>query len=279
MAEGFSIRVARPSDKRGVRALCAAIWSGDYVTEVFDDWVKDRRGRLWVAIADDRVVGVAKLTVMPSREAWLHALRVHPKYRRRGIASALFEHRLERARLLGARIARLDTGEDNVAVHRLMRRHRFHRVERINYFHAAPTAADPPRRLQPRELDAAWRLARGRIFHEDYTARALTRADIARSIRARTSYGVGEAGRPGAIAIAERQRANGWMGRSRLRIRLMAGTRPAMRELLVALRGEARVARVDRAGISPPDELWAVARAAGYRRRWNGAMHVFERRL
>jgi ribosomal-protein-alanine N-acetyltransferase len=262
-----------------VRALCAAIWSDDYVRDVFDDWVKDRRGRLWLATVDDRIAAVAKLTVFATREAWLHALRVHPAFRRRGIATALLEHRLDRARRLGARTARLDTAEDNVAVHRLMRQHGFHRIERINYFHARPSAHEPPRRLGAIEIDAAWRLARGRIFHEDYTARALTRADVARAIRARAAYAAGEPGRPSAIAIAEPQRPNRWMGRSRLRIRFVAGSRSATRELLVALRGEARVARMDRAGIAPPDELWPVVRAAGYRRRWHEAMHVFERRL
>jgi ribosomal protein S18 acetylase RimI-like enzyme len=273
------IRAALPSDERGVREVCRRIWPDDYVPEVFRDWVKDRRGRLWVALEDDRVVAVAKLTVMPSREAWLHALRVHPKYRRRGIATALLEHRLARARRLGARVARLDTAEDNVAVRRLMRRYGFRRVEVIDYYHASPTRHEPPRLARASETDVLWRLARGRLFHEDYVARGIVRSDIARAIRARQCFAVGDVGRPRAFAIAVAQHANRWMGRSRLRIRLVAGARPAMRELLVALRGLARVAAVDRAGIAPPTEQWPLVRAAGFRRRWHEAMYVFEHRL
>ena len=279
MAEGFSIRAARPSDKRGVKALCARIWPDDYVPEVFDDWVRDRRGRLWVAVATECVIGVAKLTVMGEREAWLHALRVDPDHRKRGVATALLAHRLARARHLGARVARLDTAEDNVAIHRLMRRNGFRRVERIKYYHARPTSDDPPRLVRARELAEAWRLSRGRLFHEDYVARALARSDIARAIRRRECFAVGPPGRPSAVAIAAAQRRSRWMGRSRLRIRLVAGARSDVRELLVALRGQARVARVDRAGIAPPSELWSVVSAAGYRRRWHEAMDVFERRL
>src|SRR5436305_1450812 len=122
------IRAAQPRDKRAVRDLCDRIRRGDYVPSVFDDWVRDRRGRLWVALVAGRVVAVAKLTLLGDREAWLHALRVDPRFQRRGVATALVEHRLARARGFGARVARLDTSEDNVAIHRLMRRYAFRRV-------------------------------------------------------------------------------------------------------------------------------------------------------
>ena len=41
----FRIRAAQPKDKRAVRALCARIWSDDYIPSQFDDWVRDRRGK------------------------------------------------------------------------------------------------------------------------------------------------------------------------------------------------------------------------------------------
>ena len=109
------IRAAQPGDRRAVRALCARIWSDDYVPRAFDTWVRDREGRLWVATLDRQVIGIAKLTLSRDREAWLHGLRVDPRYRRRGVATALLHHRLERSRRLGARVARLDTAEDNIA--------------------------------------------------------------------------------------------------------------------------------------------------------------------
>src|SRR5256885_10460164 len=105
----FAIRAARPSDKRAVRALCARIWADDYVSDVFDDWVRDRKGRLWVAVEGDRLIGVAKLTVHPSGDSWLHGLRVDPERRRRGVATALLEHRLARGRRLRAPGAPLHT--------------------------------------------------------------------------------------------------------------------------------------------------------------------------
>ena len=255
------------------------LWSDDYILGVFDDWVRDRRGRLWVAVEDGRVVAVAKLTVMPSREAWLHALRVDPDHQRRGIGTALLEHRLARAKRLGARVARLDTAEDNVAVHRLMRRYGFRRIAAFTVYGGSPKRSEPPRHLRASEVDAAWRLARGNLFHEDYVTRMVARSDIGRAVRAGHAFAVGDVGRPRAVAIVERHPPDRWFGRSQLRMRVIAGTRPATGVLLVALRGEARASRAGRITFEAPVAQWTAAQAGGYRRRWNDSMHVFEKRL
>src|SRR5258708_32471739 len=72
----FRSRAAQPKDKRAVRALCARIWGDDYIPDLFDEWLRDRRGRFWVAVEDGRLIGIAKLTLIGDHEAWLHALRV-----------------------------------------------------------------------------------------------------------------------------------------------------------------------------------------------------------
>src|SRR5260221_14341119 len=69
----FRIRAAQPRDKRAVRALCARIWSDDYIPDQFDEWVRDRRGRFWVAVDEGDLIGIAKLTLFGGHEAWLHA--------------------------------------------------------------------------------------------------------------------------------------------------------------------------------------------------------------
>ena len=166
--------------------MLARIWSHDYILDVFDDWARDRRGGLWVAVDDGEIVGIAKLTLLGDREAWLHALRVDPRRRRRGIGTALLAHRLERARGLGARVARLDTAEGNVAVHRLMHRFGFRRIGRFTLWMAPARAGDPPRRVTRSEVPAtAWLLGRGDGFlHQPYVERRLTRADVLRATRA-----------------------------------------------------------------------------------------------
>src|SRR5207237_6382720 len=110
------------------------IWEEDYILDVFEEWARDRRGGLWVAVDDGQIAGIAKLTLLGDHEAWLHALRVDPRHQRKGIGMALLAHRVERARRLGARVARLDTQEDNTAVQRMMRRQGFRLREIDAYF-------------------------------------------------------------------------------------------------------------------------------------------------
>ena len=277
------IRAARASDRRAVRTLCSRIWSDDYIVGVFDEWVRDRRGRLWVAVQAARVVGIAKLTLLGDREAWLHALRVDPDHRRRGVAAALLEHRLERARRLGARVARLDTADDNVAVRRLMRRYGFHVRQRSNYFEARARTIGPPRHATRGEVDALYALAqRGDgLLHLAYTWRRLTKDDIARAIRAGSCFAVGPEGRPIAVAIAEVHHP----GRGahahppRIALRALGGTAAGVSELLRAARGLAHRRRVTRVGILVPSGLWRAARAAGYSDPWGEPMLLFEKRL
>ncbi|HEX6060916.1 MAG TPA: GNAT family N-acetyltransferase [Candidatus Limnocylindria bacterium] len=273
------IRAAQPGDRRAVRALCARIWSDDYIPAVFDAWVRDRKGRLWVAVEDGRVIGIAKLTLSTDREAWLHALRVDPGFRRRGVATALLQHRLDRARRLGARIARLDTAEDNIAVHRLMRRFGFHRIARVGHYSAQASTGERPRRATRVEVAAVWRVLRERraMLYEAHFVRSLIRDDVVRAIREARCYAIGAPGRVSGAAIARpvRDREHG----ARLRVEALAGTPTGLRQLLRALRAEARAERLARAGIAAPEAQWRVARDAGYRTRWPETMFVFERQL
>lgn len=273
-----TIRAAQPRDRRAVRRLCARIWSDDYVPEMFDEWVRDRRGRLWVAVEERAVVGVAKLTVAPSGEAWLQGLRVDPDHRRRGIATALLEQRLQRAGRLGARVARLDTGEENLAVRRLMRRHGFRRIARLAWYEASAIGAARPRSAGISELDAVWRLMRprGRLLYEPHFAREILRDDIAAAIDAGRCLVAGPPGRPRSAALVEAVRDR--QG-SRLMTRVLVGLPAARIELLRALRGEAKARRLSGAATAAPSDLWRSATAAGYRRRWPDLTFIFEKRL
>ena len=275
----FTIRAAQPADKRAVRTLLARIWSDDYIGDVFDEWVRDRKGRLWVAVEGGTVIGIAKLTLGGDREAWLHALRVDPGYRRRGVATALLQHRLDRARRLGARVARLDTAEDNVAVHRLMRHFGFHRSGRVGHYLASASVTERPRTAARPDVAVVWRLLRSQraMLHQWHVVRTVRRDDVVRAIREGRCHLIGPNDDPSAVAIVDpvRERGPG----SRFFVEVLAGTPSGMRALLRALRGEAKARRFARVLIAAPATQWRSAREAGYRRRWLDTMFVFERRL
>ena len=276
------IRAARPSDKRAIRAICARIWGAhDYVVDVFDEWVRDRRGRLWVAVVDDDVVGIAKLSI-DGDEAWLHGLRVDPRHRRQGIATALLRHRLDRARRLGARVARLDTERRNTAVKRMMRRHRFSAIARVSYYDARALAVPPPRRASVRDVAAMLRLARrdGALYHGARIFTSVRRKHLLKAIRDGDCFLAGNGDRAAWAVVESRPRAVPGYGQGdRLAVRAIAGSRGAVRTLLHDVRGEARRRGLSRVALSTRSPLWAAVRAAGYRRRWDEVMLIFEKRL
>src|ERR671936_1088699 len=150
------IRRARPADKRGVREAVRTIWNGgDRVPALFDSWVTHRTGPFFVAELGGRVVGMGKLTRITGREAWLEGGRVAPRYRRRGIATALIAHRIAYARERGLRVLRFSTASDNTPIHRAARRFGFRRVA-VLWRHEADAIAGPsPRRARAADARAA----------------------------------------------------------------------------------------------------------------------------
>src|SRR5437879_1326543 len=99
----IEIRPARPEDRDAVLAFCTTTWEwGDYIEEVWDDWLNNSQGLLLVATADGQPVGVAHILMLSETEAWFEGMRVDPNYRRQGIAGALFNAQVAEAKRRGA---------------------------------------------------------------------------------------------------------------------------------------------------------------------------------
>src|SRR5947209_16351946 len=108
------IRPAQAEDHDAVLAFCAHTWEwGDYIDEVWDEWLHDANGLLLVATINGQPVGVAHLLMLNEMDAWLEGLRVDPNYRQRGIATALDQALLAEARRRRASNARLLTDSVN----------------------------------------------------------------------------------------------------------------------------------------------------------------------
>src|SRR6266404_1662987 len=131
------IRRARRTDKREVLAAVRTIWGGqDRIPDVFDAWVTHRSGPFFVAESAGRVVGMGKLTVVSPTEAWLEGGRVAPRWRRKGIATALIAHRIAYARERGFRVLRFSTASDNTPIHRAARQFGFTRIATLSRYEA-----------------------------------------------------------------------------------------------------------------------------------------------
>ncbi|NJD99705.1 GNAT family N-acetyltransferase [Thermococcus sp. LS1] len=95
------VREALPEDRPFIEEIAKLTWEGeDYLARVFDEWLKD--GGFYVLEMDGKVIGTAKLTLLPGKVGWLEGLRVHPDYRGRGYGWKLHYFMLQ----LGERLAR-----------------------------------------------------------------------------------------------------------------------------------------------------------------------------
>jgi len=108
------VRMARKSDREDVFAFCARTWYwGDYISDVWDDWLKQKNGRVFVATLDGKPVGITHLEIDGSDGAWLSGARTDRNYRRLGVATTANLRAMKYAKEKGATVARLCTRGDN----------------------------------------------------------------------------------------------------------------------------------------------------------------------
>lgn len=268
------IRRARPSDKRDVLAAVRTIWGGnDRIPGVFNTWVTHRTGPFFVAESDGRVVGMGKLTVISPTEAWLEGGRVAPRWRRKGIATALIAHRIAYARDRGFRVLRFSTASDNTPIHRAARQFGFRRIATLRRFEApAIEGSRPARGKRSQERAVLKRVAPLVQRGHGWEWREITPHDV-RSAVARGRVLVSDE-RVGAAAVL------GDRFEGSLTVVAVGGGGRALIELLLALRAEARRRRLEDVSFyASQAEERRAARAAGYRQPWSGKTYLFEQRF
>src|SRR3989440_12799110 len=92
------IRPARPEDREAVLAFCEQTWEwGDYIEYVWDEWLHDSKGILFVATIDGKFVAGSHLQMLNETDAWLEWMRVDPAYLQHGLAKVLDDVMLSEA--------------------------------------------------------------------------------------------------------------------------------------------------------------------------------------
>jgi GNAT superfamily N-acetyltransferase len=110
------VREACDADREAVFEFCRHTWSwGDYIPHVWDRWLREENGKVFVATVDGVPVGIQHITIDKPGEAWLSGARTAPSYRRMGVATAITMKCLEYAKSRGVKVARLVTESDNAA--------------------------------------------------------------------------------------------------------------------------------------------------------------------
>jgi len=117
------VRKARGSDREAVFKFCEKTWSwGDYIPEVWDKWLKEKSGRVFIATTDGVPVGITHLSIDKPHEVWLGGARTDPNYRRMGVATAITQKCLDYAKRKGAKVARLTTESDNIVAQAVIKK-------------------------------------------------------------------------------------------------------------------------------------------------------------
>jgi GNAT superfamily N-acetyltransferase len=126
----YSVRAARPDDADAIAGFTQNTFDwGDYIPQVFPDWIADERGRVVVAVdEDDIAVAISRGVMLSDTELWLQGARVSEQWRRKGIASDLGEALIEWGARQGARVARLLTEGWNDPAQRQVEHGGFHRT-------------------------------------------------------------------------------------------------------------------------------------------------------
>jgi GNAT superfamily N-acetyltransferase len=297
MDNDLIIRPGRPDDRPAVERICAHTWEGgDYVSQVWDEWLADPQGSLIVGelrSAGGQVVALSKITFQTPDQVWLEGMRVDPDFRRQGIASRFLDYSLAYARDHGARVVRLGTGGQNEAVHVMVARAGMERVGTYVLWHAEPLAEGP----EPVMLTAA-HLSQVLAFLEhspvlaqvhglyslDWAWQELSASRIAEFLAGgQVAAQLAPDGALLALATVHRdpEEDEVWIGYAD-GLPPGGGGSQAIAGLATAMRVYAGRAGAARVSIMLPDIAWLrdAFRSAGYGfGDWEGELWIFERQL
>jgi ribosomal protein S18 acetylase RimI-like enzyme len=289
------VRRAQPEDRDAVLAFCVHTWDdGDYIAEVWDQWLADEHNALLVGVLDGTPVALEHVLMVGEDEAWLEGMRVDPAYRRLGFGRVMVSRALVTAREMGATVARLLTSDTNVASHKLVERFGLVKVaEMVRYRGAALKPEETAGAAQltvPSEQDFeriwAWleqsNLAplNGGLEITDWHAEALTEPLLGRYLAAGRVALLEEWDTIGALAVALPHR---WDEREpwTLAVRYIDGLADAIDRLAYALRQRATELVCTTVELWLPDALIlrdAMA-GAGYEQHGDHAYWIYAREL
>lgn len=115
----ITIKLLTPPDLHILHNVAAEVFDDPIVESSAQEFLKDPRHRLIVALEDDLVVGFVSAVVYlhpdkPAPELWINEIGVAPSHQRQGIGKALMQAILDEARRSGCTEAWVLTERDNL---------------------------------------------------------------------------------------------------------------------------------------------------------------------
>jgi len=284
----LTIRPARPDDRPAMERVCAHTWEwGDYIPEVWDDWLADQQGLPIVGELEGRVVALSRIAFQASGQIWLEGMRVDPESRRLGVAGQFLERSIALARERGARVVRLGTSHTNTPVHKLTERAGMARVGSYQLLIAAPLPGEPEPAVLPagravdvRDFlhDSAVMAHTHGLYSVHWAWQELSPALADQYLQADQAVArLASDGRLASLAFLDPDPADG-----ELWISFIDGEAAALVELATAVRGHAARTGFEKVRVMLPDLDWlrgALGQAGYGPGDWEGELWIFERWL
>jgi len=193
----IELRRATHDDYEAVSAMTSDIWAdrgGDYLPEVYHEWLEDAPGsgkKTVLAEIDGEVAGIVQAVMLSPDEAWFQGMRVGADYRQQGVSRRLNEAAIEWAREQGATVGRVMVFSWNAVSLGAARASGLEPITEFRFAHPEPDPdADGPQEIS-HDPTAAWRYwthsdAReqlsglGLALEESWAIREITRTDFER---------------------------------------------------------------------------------------------------
>jgi len=276
------VRPARAADKAPLMSFIKDVWGGhDYIPLVWDKWLSDKRGKMFVVEADGVPVGMNRVRFLEDGTAWFEGARVHPALRGRGLASMLGENSMRFAAARGAKVFRLTSGSRNRAAHRQISRIKFRETGRFSVYEPPKGKKHEPTRsvvrMAPTEILTVmgllrmakeFQLGRG-IFWHDFTAASLTKIVVSGLLAEGAVWRAGDAV---AVTRTGSEGEGDWE-----EICYVGGPVPDSIRLVKALVGRDRDASERWVFVPQGSPIISALRKEGYNR--NFSMVLFERKV
>jgi ribosomal protein S18 acetylase RimI-like enzyme len=293
MMAQMMIRPASAADRDAVLEFCEHTWEwGDYIERVWDRWLHDTNGRLFVAVIDEQPIGLIHVQMMSETEAWLEGLRVDPRYRQRGVARELNLVAQAEAMRRGATIVRLAVSADNTRSQHLSESNHMRQIGVFSLYVAPPlnaprqAARERPQIATLQDLDAIIDYLNlsnifptvGGLYYVGFAAREITGAFMEERVKAGQVYFLRRWEQIDGLAIAEHHTE---FGQQRLSVGYIDGTAiEAISLIAYDLRWRITEMELDAVRIYAPDLVLVRDALGGLDYEWDGSVFcTYEREL
>ncbi len=166
--DNVDVRPAKAEDKEAVLAFCKHTWENkeDYIHLVWDKWINDATGRLFVAVVNDVPVAMERVVLMSENEGWWEGLRIDPRYRSQGLVGVLRPYLEQYLQEAGISISRTCISSENRIMQGIMERRDRKRVGCYTSYKADPIDSTLTQLVQltDDDFDAAWKRVTSQNF-------------------------------------------------------------------------------------------------------------------